>query len=85
MMFRPAICLAVALVIAAPSVAVYAQDATQTKPASRLKLTREKLKEWRQKWSVNHARLVACRKEVKAKGLIGDDRWFYIEDCMSRQ
>ena len=38
----------------------------------------------RQKWSTNHARLVVCRKEVKAKGLVGDDRWFYIEDCMGK-
>jgi hypothetical protein len=28
--------------------------------------------------------LKVCRKEVKAKGLVGDDRWFYIEDCMEK-
>jgi len=27
---------------------------------------------------------VSCRKEVKSKGLAGDDRWFYIEDCMGK-
>ena len=26
----------------------------------------------------------ACRAEVKAKGLAGDDRWFYIADCMEK-
>jgi hypothetical protein len=26
----------------------------------------------------------ACRQEVKAKGLAGDDRWFYIADCMDK-
>ena len=34
------------------------------------------------KWTANKPKLKACRKEVKAKGLAGDDRWFYIEDCM---
>lgn len=51
---------------------------------SRLKLTREKLKEMRAKWSQNKSKLAACRKEVKAKGLAGDDRWFFIEDCMAK-
>jgi hypothetical protein len=36
------------------------------------------------KWSANKPKLKACRAEVKAKGLTGDDRWFYIEDCMSK-
>ena len=36
------------------------------------------------KWSANKPKLKACRAEVKAKGLAGDDRWFYIEDCMSK-
>jgi len=38
----------------------------------------------RAKWIANKPKLKACRAEVKAKGLIGDDRWFYIQDCMSR-
>jgi hypothetical protein len=36
------------------------------------------------KWSANKGKLKACRKDVKAKGLAGDDRWFYIEDCMAK-
>ncbi len=55
----------------------------EAKP-SRMKLTMEKLKEMKAKWSANKPKLKACRKEVKAKGLIGDDRWFYIADCMER-
>jgi hypothetical protein len=43
----------------------------------------EKLKEMRAKWVANKPKLKA-RAEVKAKGLIGDDRWFYIQDCMNR-
>jgi hypothetical protein len=34
--------------------------------------------------AANKPRLKACRAEVKAKGLAGDDRWFYIQDCMSK-
>jgi hypothetical protein len=36
------------------------------------------------KWKANRPKLKACRKEVRAKGLAGDDRWFYIADCMER-
>jgi hypothetical protein len=51
---------------------------------SRMKLTVERLKEMRAKWIQNRPKLRACRKEVKSKGLAGDDRWFYIEDCMDK-
>jgi ribosomal protein L10 len=49
-----------------------------------MKLTVEKLKAMRAKWSENKVKLKACRKEVKRQGLVGDDRWFYIEDCMDK-
>jgi hypothetical protein len=48
------------------------------------KLTADKLKEMKAKWSENRGKLKACRKEVKSKGLAGDDRWFFIEDCMGK-
>ena len=51
---------------------------------SRMKLTVEKLKEMKAKWATNKPKLRACRKEVRRKGLAGDDRWFYIADCMER-
>jgi hypothetical protein len=51
---------------------------------SRMKLTVERLKEMRAKWNQNRPKLRACRKEVRAKGLEGDNRWFYIEECMER-
>jgi len=51
---------------------------------SRMKLTIEKLKAMKAKWHENKAKLKACRKEVKRQGLAGDDRWFYIEDCMAK-
>jgi hypothetical protein len=49
-----------------------------------MKLTIERLKEMRAKWALNKPKLKACRAEVRKKGLAGDDRWFYIEDCMDK-
>jgi hypothetical protein len=84
-MFRTGISLAAALILAGTLTVSAQTPAPAPAPkASKLKLTAERLKEMRLKWSANHARLVACRKEVKAKGLVGDDRWFYIEDCMGK-
>ena len=56
---------------------------TEAKPV-KIKLTMQKLKEMKAKWAANKPKLKACRAEVKAKGLIGDDRWFYIQDCMNK-
>ena len=86
-MFRSSVCLAALLLVAGLHVAS-AQTATApatgvTKP-SRAKLTVEKLKEMQAKWSANRPKLKACRKEVRRKGLAGDDRWFYIADCMEK-
>jgi len=47
-------------------------------------LTTQKLKEMRAKWKANKPKLKACRTEVSKKGLIGDDRWFFIEECMDK-
>jgi Spy/CpxP family protein refolding chaperone len=89
-MIRTGACLS-AVLLAASLHAASAQTTTTapapTAPAakpSHIKLTLEKLKEMRAKWATNKPKLRACRKEVKAKGLVGDDRWFYIEDCMDR-
>ena len=85
-MLRITVCLAAALLVAGSLQAASAQSTaapTDAKP-SKMKLTAQKLKEMRAKWSANKPKLKACRKEVKAKGLIGDDRWFYIQDCMSK-
>jgi hypothetical protein len=67
----------------AATAAPAAATGTEAKP-SRIKLTVQKLKEMKAKWSANRPKLKACRKEVKQKGLVGDDRWFYISDCMDR-
>ena len=49
-----------------------------------MKLTAQKIREMKAKWSANKVKLKACRVEVKKQGLTGDDRWFYIEDCMDK-
>lgn len=97
-MVRTRICLA-AMLLAASLHAASAQTAaapattapaTTTAPAAtteakpgKVKLSK-KLKDMKAKWSANKPKLKACRAEVKAKGLAGDDRWFYIEECMNK-
>jgi hypothetical protein len=91
-MLRTSVCLAAMLLVAGSlhtaSAQTAAPAATTPAPAaakpSRMKLTVEKLKDMKAKWSANRPKLAACRKEVKSKGLAGDDRWFYIEDCMGK-
>ena len=91
-MFRTSVCLAAILLVAG---SLHTASAQTTAPApatpapaaakpSKLKLTAERLKDMRAKWSANRTKFAACRKEVKSKGLAGDDRWFYIEDCMAK-
>ncbi len=91
-MLRTSVCLAAMLLVAG---SLHTASAQTTAPAtstpapaaakpSKMKLTTEKLKDMKAKWSANKGKLKACRKEVKSKGLAGDDRWFYIEDCMGK-
>jgi hypothetical protein len=89
-MLRTSACLAVILLVAGSLHTASAQQATPAptptpaaKP-SRMKLTADRLKEMKAKWRANKGKLAACRKEVKSKGLAGDDRWFYIGDCMDK-
>jgi len=67
-----------------PAPAPAATAAPATAKPSRVKLTVERLKELKAKWNANKGKLKICRKEVRRKGLVGDDRWFYIEDCMDK-
>jgi hypothetical protein len=87
-MLRTIACLAAVLLVAGGLHAASAQSsaapaASDAKP-SRMKLTAQKLRDMQAKWKANKPKLRACRKEVKAKGLAGDDRWFYIADCMEK-
>jgi hypothetical protein len=81
-MIRISACL-IAVFLVAGSVHHVSAQTTDAKP-SKMKLTVEKLKEMKAKWWANRPKLKACRAEVRAKGLAGDDRWFYIADCMDR-
>jgi hypothetical protein len=85
-MFRIGACCAVMLLVAGHLSIASAQTTTAPADAkpTKTKLTVQKLKEMKAKWSANRPKLKACRKEVKAKGLAGDDRWFYIADCMEK-
>jgi len=91
-MLRIGIGLAAVLLVAGTlhtaSAQTTAPAATTAAPAtakpSRMKLTMEKLKDMKAKWSANKTKYKACRKEVKRQGLAGDDRWFFIEDCMDK-
>jgi len=80
-MRRITACLLALSLVAGPVHTAFAQ--TTAKP-SKVRLTIEKLNEMRAKWGANKPKLKACRQDVKAKGLTGDDRWFYIEDCMNK-
>jgi hypothetical protein len=89
-MLRTSVCLAVLMLVAGNWDAASAQTAAPAARApaaakpSRVKLTGAKLKEMKASWSANKGKLAVCRKEVKSKGLAGDDRWFYIADCMAK-
>jgi hypothetical protein len=85
-MLRTTVCFVAMMAVSGALVSASAQIAAPTPApkASRMKLTADKLKDMKAKWSVNKGKLAGCRKDVKAKGLIGDDRWFYIEECMSK-
>ena len=92
-MLRTGTCLAAVLLVAGTLHSASAQTttvpaATTAAPAtakpSRMKLTADKLRNMKAKWAANKTKLKACRAEVKQKGLAGDDRWFYIEDCMDK-
>jgi hypothetical protein len=93
-MLRTKICIA-AMLLAASVHTASAQTATapaapaaaattDAKPPGKIRLTMQKLKDMKAKWAANKPKLKACRADVKAKGLAGDDRWFYIEDCMNK-
>jgi hypothetical protein len=76
--------LAVAFTVASFAIASAQTAAPAPAPSGKMKLSKQSLKDMKAKWSANKGKLKACRKDVKAKGLAGDDRWFYIEDCMGK-
>ena len=89
-MLRTSVSLAAMLLVAGALHGVSAQTAAPATPPtsaakpSKLKLTADRMKEMKARWNANKGKLAVCRKEVRSKGLAGDDRWFYIEDCMGK-
>ncbi len=73
----------ISVVVMALLVSAAVEPASAQAPAKE-KISRMKLKEMKAGWSKNKPKYMACRKDVKAKGLAGDDRWFYISDCMGK-
>lgn len=74
--------LAIAVTVA--SLSISSAQTPAPAPSGKMKLTRQSMKDMKAKWSANKGKLKACRKDVKVKGLAGDDRWFYIEECMGK-
>ena len=62
----------------------FVQSASAQTEGVKTRLTVQKLKEMKANWNANKPKLKGCRQQSKAKGLVGDDRWFFIEDCMSK-
>jgi hypothetical protein len=90
-MIRFGVCLVVmSLFVGAPPVAIAQSAPAAAKSSdggarpSRIRLTMDKLKAMKASWSTNKPKMKACRQEARAKGLAGDDRWFYMEDCMGK-
>jgi hypothetical protein len=83
-MLRISSCLVAVFLVAGGLHSASAQTTAGDAKPSRMKLTVEKLKEMKAKWLANRPKLRACRAEVRIKGLAGDDRWFYIADCMEK-
>ena len=73
--------IALSVVIAAPLAQAQAPDAPKQ---SKLKITTERMKEMLAKWRQNRPKLKACRAEARKKGLDGDNRWFFLSDCMDK-
>jgi hypothetical protein len=88
-MFRTRVSVAAAALLSAMIVTAVAQSPMSAPAApapkdSKMKLTKQKLSEMRAKWKANRPKLKSCQAESRKKGLDGDDRWFFIEECMNK-
>jgi hypothetical protein len=88
-MLRNRVSIAAVLVLSAALIATasaqqMASPAPDAPKMSRFKMTREKIRDMRAKWQANRPKLRACRKEARQKGLAGDDRWFFMSECMEK-
>jgi len=80
-----AVACALLVGIAAPATQAQAPTSSADTPKpSKLTMTTERVKEMLAKWRQNRPKLKACRAEARQKGLAGDDRWFFISECMAK-
>ena len=80
-----AVACALLVGIAAPAAQAQAPTGGADAPKpSKLTMTTERVKEMLAKWRHNRPKLKACRAEARQKGLAGDDRWFFISECMAK-
>jgi hypothetical protein len=47
-------------------------------------MTREHIHDMLVMWRQNRPKFKACRAEARKKDLDGDDRWFFLEECMGK-
>jgi Spy/CpxP family protein refolding chaperone len=85
-MLRSATVIAAALVFA---IAVAASARAQSHgndapPAHKAESVKGRWSNMLTKWRHNRPKLKACRAEARRKGLAGDDRWFFLENCMDK-
>ncbi len=83
-MFYTRVSIAAAALISAMIVTAAAQSPMSAPKESKMKLTKQKLSEMRAKWNANKPKLKSCQADARKKGLDGDDRWFFIEECMNK-
>ena len=69
---------------AAPAAQAQTPGDNATTPQASKMTTRERVNDMMSKWRQNRPKLAACRKDARKKGLAGDDRWFFISNCMEK-
>jgi hypothetical protein len=85
-MFRSAIVITAALVfVIAIAASARAQSHSDgAAPAHKAEAIKGRLTNMLMKWRHNRPKLKACRAEARRKGLAGDIRWFFLENCMDK-
>ena len=85
-MFRSATVIAATLVfVFAVAASARAQSHSDSAPpAHKAETVKGRWSHMLMKWRHNRPKLKACRAEAQRKGLAGDDRWFFLENCMDR-
>jgi Spy/CpxP family protein refolding chaperone len=77
--------IALSVAVAVPAAQAQAPAGGADAPkVSRLKMTREHIHDMLVMWRQNRPKFKACRAEARKKDLDGDDRWFFLEECMGK-